>query len=83
MNVREHTAFTQAFKAGLPDAHMEIVNVVEAGDRVVIEGRFKGTHTSELVTPQGAIPASGNAIDLPFADYFQLANGKIIDHHVY
>jgi predicted ester cyclase len=62
---------------------MEVVSVVEGGDAVAIEARFKGTHRGALATPQGEIPASGNAIDVPFADFFQLADDKFVEHRVY
>jgi predicted ester cyclase len=62
---------------------MEIVSVVEAGDAVAIEARFKGTHRGALVTPQGEIPASGNALDVPFADFFRLGDDKFVEHRVY
>lgn len=75
MDPADHEAFGRAFKSGLPDAHMEIVKAVEAGDEVFIEGRFKGNHTGDLATAQGEIPASGNTLDLPFADYFRVENG--------
>jgi steroid delta-isomerase-like uncharacterized protein len=76
-------AFAEAFRSALPDAHMEIVSVVEAGDAVAIEARFKGTHRGALVTPQGEIPASGNALDVPFADFFRLGDDKFVEHRVY
>lgn len=78
----EHEAFGQTFKNALPDAHMEIVRVVEAGDEVYITGRFKGTHQGDLVAPQGTIPASGNVLDMPFADYFRVSGDKIVEHEV-
>jgi predicted ester cyclase len=81
-NVADHEEFGRAFKNGFPDAHMELVRAVEAGDEVYITGRFKGTHSGDLVSPQGTIPASGNPLDLPFADYFRPSAGKIIEHEV-
>jgi predicted ester cyclase len=78
-----HERFLGAFKAALPDAHMVIVNAVESGDEIFVEGRFRGTHSGDLVTPQGTLPASGGALDLPYADYFRVANGKIVAHHVF
>ncbi|MCA1704119.1 MAG: ester cyclase [Actinobacteria bacterium] len=78
----EHEAFGKAFKSAIPDAHMELVRAVEAGHEVYITGRFKGTHTGDLVMPQGALPASGNPLDVPFADYFRVNDGKIIEHEV-
>src|SRR5687767_13220009 len=83
MTPAEHEAFGQAFKAALPDAHMEIDKAVEAGREVFIAGRFVGTHTGDLVTPQGTLPASGNRLDLPYADYFRVADGKIVEHRAF
>lgn len=81
-NVAEHETFARIFRAALPDAHMELVRAVEAGDEVYITGRFKGTHEGDLVSPQGTIPASGNPLDMPFADYFRVSGGRIVEHEV-
>ncbi len=78
----QHEAFGRAFKNAMPDGHMELVRAVEAGEEVYITGRFKGTHSGDLVTPQGTLPASGNALDMPFADYFRVQDGKIVEHEV-
>jgi ketosteroid isomerase-like protein len=78
----EHRAFGKAFMTALPDAHMEPVRVVESGDEVVVNGRFKGTHRGDLQAPQGTIPASGNTIDAPFMDYFRVENGRVVEHEV-
>jgi steroid delta-isomerase-like uncharacterized protein len=83
MDPAQHEAFGRAFKAALPDAHMELVRAVEAGDEVFIEGRFAGTHTGDLVTPQGTLPASGNRLDMPYADYFRVEGGKVVEHRVF
>ena len=76
-------AFGEAFRSALPDARMDIVSVVEEGEAVAIEARFRGTHTGALATPQGEIPASGNAIDVPFADFFRLDGETFVEHRVY
>ena len=76
-------AFAETFRSALPDARMEIVSVVEADDAVAVEARFRGTHKGALATPQGEVPASGNAIDVPFADFFRLGDDKIDRHRVY
>lgn len=78
----EHRAFGRAFMDALPDARMEIVRVVESGDEVVVAGRFQGTHTGDLQSPQGTIAASGNTIDVPFMDYFRVENGRVVAHEV-
>ena len=77
LNNAEHEAFGRAFKNALPDVHMEVARAVEAGDEVCMMGRFKGTHTADLVSPNGTIPASGNSLNLPFAEYFRVSDGKI------
>ena len=83
MNKAEHRALGEAFHAGLPDAHMAIDHVVDGGDEVFVEGRFVGTHTGDLVSPNGTIPASGNKIELRFADYFKVSGGRVVDHRTY
>jgi steroid delta-isomerase-like uncharacterized protein len=79
----EHRAMGEAFKAGLPDSHMVIDHVLDGGNEVFVEGRFVGTHAGDLLSPDGTIPASGNKIELRFADYFKVSNGKITDHRTY
>ncbi len=83
MGVQDHEQFGRAFKAGLPDAHMVVERVVESGATVGIEARFVGRHTGDLVTPQGTLPASGADLDMPFADFFMVRDGRIVEHHVY
>src|SRR3989442_14915162 len=63
MSKKEHRMFAGTFRAGLPDSRMEIDHVVDAGDEAFAEGRFVGTHTGDLQSPQGSIPASGNKIE--------------------
>jgi len=78
----EHQAFGQAFRDALPDARMDVVRTIESGNEVSVSGRFKGTHQGDLVSPQGTIPASGNTIDVPFAEYWRVDGGKIVAHEV-
>jgi hypothetical protein len=47
--------------------------------RYTFTGRFKGTHQNDCATPLGVIPASGNPLDMFFADYFRVAEGKIVE----
>ena len=61
---------------------MEIVRAVENGNEVFVGGTFAGTHTGDMVTPQGTMPASGGTLALPYADYFRVEGGKIVEHNV-
>ena len=84
LNNNEHRAFGQSFRDGLPDAHMKIDRIVESasGDEAFVAGHFQGTHKGDLVSPQGTIPASGNSLDMPFVDYWQVEGGKVVAHEV-
>ena len=74
-----HLNAARTLKAAVPDGHMELLRVVEVGDQVYITGRFKGTHTGEFSNPSGTIPASGQPVDLFFADYMRVVDGRIVE----
>lgn len=78
----QHDAFVRALKGGLPDARLEVLRGAEAGDQVFVHGRLRGTHTNDLVSPGGTLPATGNTLDLPFADYFRVVDGRILDREL-
>ena len=75
-----HRAMGEAFKVGLPDSQMVVDHTVESGDEIVVIGRFQGTHTGNLVSANGTLPASGNPLNLPFMDWFRVEGGRIVDH---
>jgi ketosteroid isomerase-like protein len=77
LNASQYEAFARALKAGLPDVRVEIVRAAEAGEHVFVHGRLRGTHTADLVSPGGTLPATGNDLDLAVADYFHVSNGRI------
>jgi len=79
----EHRMFGGSFKDAVPDAGMHISTAVESGEDIAIEGQFKGTHSGDLVSPQGTIPASGRTIDLRYSDFFKVKGGKIVEHRIY
>jgi ketosteroid isomerase-like protein len=55
----------------------------DAGDVIVVEGRFAGTFTGPLVSPDGEIAPTGATVDLRFADVSRAHGGKIISYHTY
>ena len=69
--------------AAFPDSHMDLSRMVSAGDEVCVTGSFRGTETGDLVGEQGTIPASGKAIDLPFAEVFTIREGRIARQETY
>ncbi len=83
LNAAEHIQVAQAFKSGFPDSTMTVEHAVESGDEAVIVGRYTGTQTGDLHSPDGTIPATGRPIDLQFMDYVKVGrDGKIVDHTV-
>ena len=75
--------YLDGLKGPLPDARAVIERIYEAGDTVIVEGRFTGTNTGPLVGPEGPLPPSGRKVDLPFADFSRLSGGKIVDYRTY
>ena len=81
--IGEFKAFGEAFTNAMSDARHEIVRSFESGDTVVVEGVFSGRHTGPMVTPEGTIPPSGNAVAFPYADFLQVRDGKCLSHRIY
>jgi hypothetical protein len=60
------------------DMHRELFDLWTVGDdTVIVRLALQGTHTGPLATPFGTIPATGNRMDAPCADIFELADGRI------
>jgi steroid delta-isomerase-like uncharacterized protein len=76
-------AYGQGFLRAFPDGRIHRDRYVEAGDRIVVEGRFTGTNTGPLQTPAGDLPPTGRSLDLPFADAFRVVDGRITEHRIY
>jgi ketosteroid isomerase-like protein len=75
--------YLEIFKRAMPDAHAVIESLVEAGEMVIVEGRFVGTHTGPLAGPDGDLEPTGATVDLRFADCSRLEDGKIVSYHTY
>ena len=82
-SLAEWRAYGEAFRRACPDAHMVLDAVLEVGDTVAVEARFAGTFTGPLASPQGDVPPTGKAFELPFADFFRFQDGLVVEHHVY
>ncbi|WP_448627518.1 ester cyclase [Geodermatophilus sp. URMC 64] len=81
--IESFVAYGQAFLQAFPDGRITRHRSVEDGDRIVVEGRFTGTHTGPLQTPAGEFPPTGRPMDLPFADVFRVVDGKVTEHRIY
>ena len=59
-------AWMKAFLDAFPDIEHRIVGSVVSGSTECVEIVVTGTHTLPLVSPQGAIPATGRAVRQPW-----------------
>jgi len=73
----------EVFAAAAPDAKLRADRTFEAGDTIITEGTYNGTHTGDLVSENGSIPASGRRFAFPYVDVMQVAHGKVISHRIY
>jgi predicted ester cyclase len=70
-----------------PDWHMEVVDLVAEGNDIVALCRVTGTHRGVGHLPLNGgllvdVPATGRKIDIAHIHWFQVHNGKIVDHSV-
>lgn len=73
----------EAFRTAAPDNHLEILRTFEAGDTIIVEGVYSGTHTGPLATPAGPIPATGRRFSFPYVDFMQARDGRFVSHRIY
>src|ERR1043166_8652995 len=76
-------SFMQSFKSAFPDVMIQHNNIIEQDDRVALEFTGNGTHTGDLQTPAGAIPATGKKVELTVSEFMVWENGKLKSLHNY
>ena len=69
--------FNQNFVTAFPDAHVEATNIFTAGNTVIVEGVFTGTHDGTLQTPMGDVPATGRKVRGEFIRIFEVDRGLV------
>ena len=75
--------YLETLKRAMPDARAVVERIFEAGATVIVEGRFVGTFTGPLASPDGDVAPNGAKVDLRFADVSRIQNGKIVSYHTY
>jgi ketosteroid isomerase-like protein len=71
------------YARAFPDMHRELYQLYETGDRVIVELSLNGTHKGPLELPVGTIGATGNKMQTPCCDVFQIVGGKVKSFHCY
>lgn len=77
------TEYAMSWLRAFPDAKATIENEIEAGDWVIYELTFRGTHKEALISPEGEIPATNKAITSRAAQIVRIENGKTAEEHLY
>ena len=68
--------FFQMMRTAFPDFQMTMEDIFADGDRVVIRARMSGTHHGTFMD----MPATGQRMDVPFADFVRFHDGKVVEH---
>jgi ketosteroid isomerase-like protein len=59
------------------DMHRELHQIYVNGDMVIVQLALQGTHDGPLQAGDGIIAPTGNRMDAPCCDVFQLRDGRI------
>lgn len=69
-----HAVLWEAF----PDIELTVTRIVEDGSTVVMQGAVHGTHRGTFHTPGGDIPPTGQHVDLPYSEHYEVEAGLIV-----
>ena len=72
----------KAFRAGAPDLHVTIDDMIAEGDKVALRWTTRGTERGSVRTPLGVTPPTERAIDIPGINIFRIVNGKIAEEWI-
>jgi predicted ester cyclase len=75
--------YVMAWLRAFPDARVTVHNELEAGDWVVQEFTFEGTHTDTLSTPAGDIPATNRRLRGRGVQILRVEGGTVADTRLY
>ncbi len=77
------TQYAMAWLRAFPDARLTVNNELVAGDWVVQEFTFEGTHEETLSSPTGNIPATHKHLTGRAVQLFRIEGGTIADTRLY
>ena len=66
-----------------PDARQEVTNEVAAGEWVVQEFTFTGTHEGTLSSPEGELAPTHRRLEGKGVQIARVRDGQIVEEHVY
>ena len=75
-------AWAQGFFDAFPDITHEHGELEEDGDRVSADLRISGTHTAPLLSPDGALPATGRSVTFEAHNELVVREGAIAEMRI-
>jgi steroid delta-isomerase-like uncharacterized protein len=79
----EVLAFFGVFWDAFPDGRLEASRLLAEGSVAAAEGRFIGTHTGVMRTPEGEVPATGRHVDVRWMSSYDVRGEKLASEHLY
>jgi predicted ester cyclase len=79
----EATQYAMAWLRAFPDAQLTVHNELEAGDWIVQEFTFEGTHGETLSTPTGDIPATNRRLTGRGVQVVRIEGDAVVDTRLY
>jgi steroid delta-isomerase-like uncharacterized protein len=77
------TQYAMAWLNAFPDARINVNNELVAGDWVVQEFTFSGTHEGTLMSPAGEIPATHKTLNGRGVQVFRVEGETVADTRLY
>jgi steroid delta-isomerase-like uncharacterized protein len=77
------TEYAMAWLRAFPDARITVHNELAAGDWVVQEFTFTGTHDGTLASPAGEIPATPKTLNGRGVQIFRVQGNTVADTRLY
>src|SRR3954452_12032776 len=73
----------RAYFAAFPNMRHEVIDFVEAGEKIALELRVSGSQTGTMQTPNSPIPPTGRQVIWASVDFVTIASDKIPSWHAY
>jgi predicted ester cyclase len=77
------TAYAMAWLNAFPDARITVADELVAGDWVVQEFVFEGTHGAPLATPLGEVPATNRSVRGRGVQILRFDGDMVVDTRLY
>lgn len=68
----------EAMQTAFPDSEIEILQIIEDGDRVAIHWQTRGTHQGSFMD----VPATGRSVTVSGASFLRFEDGKLAEEWV-